>query len=78
LEVCSHRSLTRFASSMISLHSVVLWRLLGCIGHDPLLPLYGRGRLLRSFWPPVAAATTGAADDGLSEPRFFFFFFLPS
>jgi hypothetical protein len=78
LEVCSCCSLTRFASSMISRHSAALWRLLGCIEHEPLLPLYGRGRLLRSFRPPVAAAMTGAADDGLSEPQFFFFFFLPS
>jgi hypothetical protein len=78
LEVCSRHSLTRFASSMILRHSVTLWRLLGCTGHEPLLPLYGRGRLLRSFRPPVAAATIRAADGGLSEPRFFFFFFLPS
>jgi hypothetical protein len=77
LEVNPRRSLTRFMSSMISRHSAVLWRLLGCTGHEPLLPLCGSGRLLRSFWPPVAAATTGAADSGLSEPRFFFFF-LPS
>jgi hypothetical protein len=78
LEVCSRRSLTRFASSMISRHSTVLWRLLGCIGHEPLLPLCGRGHLLRSFQPPVVAATIGAADGDLSELRFFFFFFLPS
>jgi hypothetical protein len=75
LGVCS---LTRFTSSMISRHSVALWRLLGCMGHVPLLPLYGRGRLLRSFRPPVAAVMTRAADGGLSEPRFFFFFFLLS
>jgi hypothetical protein len=56
-------------------NSTVLWRLLGCIGHEPLLPLCGCGR---SFRPPVAAAMTGAADDGLSVPRFFFFFFLSS
>jgi hypothetical protein len=78
LEVCSRRSLMRFASSMISRHSATLWRLLGCTGHEPLLPLCSRGRLLRSFQPPVAAATTGAADSSLSEPQFFFFFFLPS
>jgi hypothetical protein len=77
LEVCSRRSLTRFASSMISRHFAALWRLLGCIGHEPLLPLCGRGRSLRSFWPPVVAATTGAANGGLLEPQFFFFFFLP-
>jgi hypothetical protein len=76
LEVCSHRSLTRFASLMISRHSTALWRLLGCTGHELLLPPYGRGRLLRSFRPPVATATTGAADGGLSWP--WFFFFLPS
>jgi hypothetical protein len=74
LGVCSRRSLTRFASSMISRHSVALWQLLGCTGHGPLLPLYGRGRLLRSFWLLVAAATTEAAYGGLSKPRFFFFF----
>jgi hypothetical protein len=74
-EVCSCRSLTRFASSMISRQSATLWRLLGCIGHEPLLPLCGRGRLLRSLRPPVAAATIGAADCGFSWPRFFFFFF---
>jgi hypothetical protein len=80
LEVCSRRSLTRFASSMISRHSAALWRLLGCTGHEPLLPLYGRGHLLRSLRPPVTAATIGAADCGFSWPRFFFFFFffLPS
>jgi hypothetical protein len=78
LEVCSRRSLTRFASLMISLHFAALWRLLGCIGHEPLLPLCGCGRLLRLLRPPAAAAMTGAVDDGLSEPRFFFFFFLPS
>jgi hypothetical protein len=78
LEVCSRRLLTRFASSMISRHSAALWRLLGCTEHEPLLPLCGRGRLLRSFRPLVTAATTGAADGGLSEPWFFFFFFLPS
>jgi hypothetical protein len=45
----------------------------------PLLPLCGRGCLLRSFRPPVAAATTEAAGGALSEPWFFFFFFfLPS
>jgi hypothetical protein len=63
---------------MISRHSVALWRLLGCIGHEPLLPPYGRGRLLRSLRPLVTAAMTGAAVCGLSWPRFFFFFFLPS
>jgi hypothetical protein len=78
LEVCSRRLLTRFASLMISRHSEALWRLLGCIEHEPLLPLCGHRRLLRSFRPPVAAATIGAADGDLSKPRFFFFFFLPS
>jgi hypothetical protein len=78
LEVCSRHSLTRFASSVISRHSAALWRLLGCTEHEALLPLCGRGRLLRSFQPLVAAVTIGAADGGLSEPRFFFFFFLPS
>jgi hypothetical protein len=78
LEVCSRRSLTRFASSMISRHSASLWRLLGCTGHELLLPLYGRGCLLHSFCPPVAAAMTRAADDDFSWPLFFFFFFLPS
>jgi hypothetical protein len=78
LEVCSRRSLTRFASLMILRHYEALWRLLGCTGHEPLLPPYGRGRLLRSFRPPVAAAMTGAAYGGLSWPQFFFFFFLPS
>jgi hypothetical protein len=78
LEVCSRRSLTRFASLMISRHSETLWRLLGCTGHEPLLPPCGHGRLLRSFRPPVAVATTGATDCVLSWPRSFFFFFLPS
>jgi hypothetical protein len=78
LEVCSRRSLTRFASSMISRHFAALWQLLGCTGHEPLLPLCGHGRLLCLFRPLVAAAMTGAVDDGLSEPQFFFFFFLPS
>jgi hypothetical protein len=77
LEVCSRRSLTRFATLMISRHSEALWRLLGCTGHDPLLPPCGRGRLPHSFWPPVTAATTGAADYGLSWPRFFFLLLLP-
>ena len=77
MEVCSRRLLTRFASSMISRHSVALWRLLGCTGHEPLLPLCDRGRLLRSFRPLVAAATILAAVCDLSWPRFFFFF-LPS
>jgi hypothetical protein len=31
---------------MISRHSEALWRLLGCTGHEPLLPPCGRGRLL--------------------------------
>jgi hypothetical protein len=74
LEVCSRRSLTRFASLMISWHSEALWRLLGCTVHEPLLPPCGRGRLLRSFRPLVAVAMTGAAVYGLSWPRFFFFF----
>jgi hypothetical protein len=76
--VCSRRSLMRFASSMILRHSAVLWRLLGCTGHEPLLPLCGRGCLLRSFRPPVAAATTRAADVDFSWPWFFFFFVLSS
>jgi hypothetical protein len=62
LEDCSRRSLTRFARSMISRHSAALRRSLGCTGHEPLLPLCGRGRLLQSPWPPVAAATTRAVD----------------
>jgi hypothetical protein len=74
LEVCS---LTHFASLMISWHFAALWRLLGCTGHEPLLPPCGRRRLLHSFRPLVAAATTGAADGDFSWPRFFFFF-LPS
>jgi hypothetical protein len=78
LEDCSRRSLTRFVSLMISRHSAALWRLLGCTRHVLLLPPYGRGRLLRLFWPPVAAAMTGAAFCSLSWPRFFFFFFLLS
>jgi hypothetical protein len=78
LDVCSRRSLTCFASLMISRHSAALWRLLGCTGHEPLLPPYGHGRLLRSFRPLIAVATTGAADGGLLWPRFFFLFFLPS
>jgi hypothetical protein len=77
LEDCSRRSLTRFARSMISRHSAALWRLLGCTGHEPLLPLCGRGCLLWSPWPPVAAATTRAVDCGFSWPRPFLFF-LPS
>jgi hypothetical protein len=36
---------------MISRHSAVLWRPLGCTGYEPLLPLCGRGRLLRSPRP---------------------------
>jgi hypothetical protein len=74
LEDCSHRPLTRFASSMISRYSAALWRLLGCTGHEPLLPLYDRGRLLWSPWPPVTAATTRAVDCGFlwSWPFFFF------
>jgi hypothetical protein len=76
---CSRRSLTRFASLMISRHSEALWRALGCTWHEPLLPPYGRGRLLRSPQPLVVAVTIGAADCGFSWPRFFFFFFfLPS
>jgi hypothetical protein len=67
----------RFVSLMISWHSEALWRALGCTGHEPLLPPCGRGRLLRSLRPPVAAATIGAADCGVSWPQFFFFF-LPS
>ena len=58
------KSLTRFARSMISQHSSALWRPFGCTGHEPLLPLCGRGRLSRSPWPPVAAATTRAVDRG--------------
>jgi hypothetical protein len=75
LEDCSRRSLTRFASLIILQHSEELWRLLGCTGHVPLLPPYGRGRLLRSLRPLVAAATIGAADCGFSWSWFFFFFF---
>jgi hypothetical protein len=65
LEDYSRRSLMRFARSMISRHSAALWRPCGCIGHEPLLPLCGRGHLLRSPWPPVVAATTRAVDRGL-------------
>jgi hypothetical protein len=43
-----------------------------------VLPLCGRGRLLRSFRPLVAAATTEATVYGFLWLRFFFFFFLPS
>jgi hypothetical protein len=64
LEDSSCRSLTRFARSMISRHSAALWRPLGCTGHEPLLPLCGRGRLLRSPRPPVTAATIRAVDRG--------------
>jgi hypothetical protein len=77
LEDYSRRSLTRFASLMISRHSVALLRLLRCTGHEPLLPPCGRGRLLHSLRPPAAAATTGAAVCGLAR-SWFFFFFLPS
>jgi hypothetical protein len=68
------RSLTRFVSLMISRRSEALWRALGCIGHEPLLPPCGQGRLLRSSRPPVAVATIRAVDCGFSWPRFFFFF----
>jgi hypothetical protein len=78
LEDCSCRSLTRFTRSMISRHSAALWRPLGCTGHGPLLPLCGRGRLLRSPQPPVAVAMTRAVDRDLWKSRSFFFFFLPS
>jgi hypothetical protein len=78
LEDCSCRSLTRFARSMISRQSTTLWRPLGCTGYEPLLPLYGRGSLLRSPRPPVAAATTRAVDRGFWWSWSFFFFFLPS
>jgi hypothetical protein len=64
LEDCSRRSLTRFARSMISRHSMALWRPCGCTNHEPLLPFCGRGRLLRSPWPPIAAVTTRAVDRG--------------
>jgi hypothetical protein len=67
----------RFARLMISRHSAALWQLLGCIGHEPLLPLCGRGRLLWSPRPPFAAATTRAVDRDFSWPRPFFFY-LPS
>jgi hypothetical protein len=77
LEACSRRSLTCFTSLMISRHSNAMWWLLGWTGHEPLLPPCGRGRLLRSFRPPVAAAATVGADCGLSWPQFFFFFLLP-
>jgi hypothetical protein len=62
---------------MISPHSAALWRPLGSTGHGPLLPLCGRGRLLRSPQPPVAAATTRAVDRDHWKSRSFFFF-LPS
>jgi hypothetical protein len=78
LEDCSRRSLTRFMRSMISRHSTALWRPFGCTGHEPLLPLFGRGRLLRSLRPPVAAATTRAVDRDFWWSRSFFFFFLSS
>jgi hypothetical protein len=64
------------ARSMISRHSAALWRLLGCIGHEPLLPLCGRGRLLWSPRPSTAAMTTRVVDHGFSWSRPFFF--LPS
>jgi hypothetical protein len=48
LEDCSRHLLMRFARSMISRHYMALWRPCGCIGHGPLLPFCGRGRLLRS------------------------------
>jgi hypothetical protein len=73
LEDCSRRSLTRFARSMISRHSACCGDRWGCTGHEPLLPLYGRGRLLRSPRPPVAAASTRAVDRGFSWPQPFFF-----
>jgi hypothetical protein len=70
--------MTRHASLIISRQSTTLWRLLGCTGHVPLLLPWGRGRLLRSPWPPAATAATGAASCGFSWPRFLFlFFFLP-
>ena len=72
-----HRSLTRFASLMISWHSEALWRALGSIGHESLLPPCGRGRLLRSLRPPVVAATIEAVDRDFSWPQFYFFI-LPS
>jgi hypothetical protein len=50
----------------------------GLSGLPNTWPPYGRGRLLRSFRPPVAVVTTGAAACSLSWQRFFFFFFLPS
>jgi hypothetical protein len=77
LEDCSRCSLTHFARSMISRHYVELWRPLGCTRHEPLLPLHGCGRLLRSPWPPVAAMMTRAVDRGFSW-LWPFFFFLPS
>jgi hypothetical protein len=64
LEDCSRCSLTCFVRSMISRHSAALWRQLGSIGHEPLLPLCSRGRMLQSPRPPVAAATTRAVDCG--------------
>jgi hypothetical protein len=78
LEDCSRHSLTRFARSMISRHSTALWRPLGCTGHEPLLPLCGRGHLLWSPQPPVAATTTRAVDHDFWWSWSFFFFFLPS
>jgi hypothetical protein len=78
LEDCSRRLLTRFMRSMISRHFMVLWQPLGCTGHESLLPLCGRGRLLQLPRPPVAAAMTRVVDHGFWWSRSFFFFFLPS
>jgi hypothetical protein len=64
LEDCWLRSLTRFMRSMILRHSAALWRPLGCTGHGPLLPFCGRGCLLRSSRPLVAATMTRAVDRG--------------
>ena len=84
LEDCSCRPLTRFASFWISRQSAALWRAVGCTGHEPPLPPWGRGRLPCAFWPPAAAAAAGAVAAATGppgcvspRPRFLFFFFLP-
>src|SRR6185312_11899854 len=83
LEDCSRCPQTRFASFWISRQSAALWRAVGCTGHEPPLPLCGRGHLPCAFWPPAAAATAGdaaatAGPPGCGSPRLrFLFFFLP-